>query len=114
MASWSRWAVAGDARRGGPPTGRPTVVEPRGRRINPKVLTTWPRRPRASRAPHSGASGAQSFTLSLDGTSTPWLAWLAPVCWVVGVLLLFATMHLARGLGRLHGLIAKHLLVRLD
>ncbi len=106
--------MAGDARRGGPPTGPPTVVEPRGRRINPKVLTTWPCRPRASRAPHSGAPGALSFTLSLDGTTTLWLPWLAPVCCVVGVLLLFATMHLARGLGRLHGLIAKHLLVRLD
>jgi len=29
------------------------------------------------------------------------------------VLLLFATLHLARGIGRLHGMMAKHLLVRL-
>ena len=28
-------------------------------------------------------------------------------------LLLFATLHLARGIGRLHGAVAKHLLVRL-
>jgi hypothetical protein len=28
------------------------------------------------------------------------------------VLLLFATLHLARGIGRLHGLFAKHLLVK--
>jgi hypothetical protein len=30
---------------------------------------------------------------------------------VFGVLLLFATLHLARGLGRLHGWFAKHMLV---
>jgi uncharacterized membrane protein len=30
---------------------------------------------------------------------------------VLGVLLLFATLHLARGLGRVHGCIAKHMLV---
>jgi hypothetical protein len=31
---------------------------------------------------------------------------------LLGVLLLFATLHLARGLGRLHGHVARHLLVR--
>jgi hypothetical protein len=31
---------------------------------------------------------------------------------VLGMLLLFATLHLARGLGHLHGLLAKHLLVQ--
>ncbi|MBQ4853268.1 sensor domain-containing protein [Rhodanobacter sp. B2A1Ga4] len=30
---------------------------------------------------------------------------------VIGIVLLFATLHLARGLGRLHGLVAKHMLV---
>jgi hypothetical protein len=30
----------------------------------------------------------------------------------LGVLLLFATLHLARGLGRMHGHVARHLLVR--
>lgn len=39
----------------------------------------------------------------------PWL--LALVC-LAGVALLFATLHLARGIGRLHGLLAKHLLVK--
>lgn len=39
----------------------------------------------------------------------PWLVVLTPV---VGVLLLFATLHLARGVGRFHGWLAKHLLVR--
>ena len=39
----------------------------------------------------------------------PWL--LVLVC-LAGVALLFATLHLARGIGRLHGLLAKHLLVK--
>ena len=38
--------------------------------------------------------------------------WVLPVLSVVGVLLLFATLHLARGVGRLHGQFAKHLLVK--
>ncbi|MCW4453333.1 sensor domain-containing protein [Flavobacterium sp. MXW15] len=39
--------------------------------------------------------------------------WLTPVMAVLGVILLFVTLHLARGIGRLHGMMAKHLLVRL-
>jgi len=39
--------------------------------------------------------------------------WVTPLLAMVGVLLLFATLHLARGIGRLHGMMAKHLLVRL-
>ena len=38
--------------------------------------------------------------------------WLLPLASVAGILLLFATLHLARGIGKLHGLLAKHLLVR--
>ena len=38
--------------------------------------------------------------------------WLLPLVSIAGVLLLFATLHLARGIGKLHGLLAKHLLVR--
>ena len=41
--------------------------------------------------------------------------WLAPFAWIlipIGVLLLFVTLHLARGIGRLHGLLAKQMLVR--
>jgi uncharacterized membrane protein len=38
--------------------------------------------------------------------------WQLPLLFVVGVLLLFGTLHLARGIGRLHGLFAKHLLVK--
>ncbi len=36
-----------------------------------------------------------------------------PVLVVIGVVLLFATLRLARGIGRLHGTMAEHLLVRL-
>jgi len=38
--------------------------------------------------------------------------WLAPVIVALGVVLLFATLHVVRGVGKVHGLIAKHLLVR--
>lgn len=38
--------------------------------------------------------------------------WLLPLLSIAGVVLLFATLHLARGIGKLHGLLAKHLLVR--
>jgi hypothetical protein len=46
----------------------------------------------------------------IDGVQfdSPWYTWLlAPV----GVLLFFGTLHLARGVGQLHGQLAKHLLV---
>lgn len=35
-----------------------------------------------------------------------------PLLFVAGVVLLFATLHLVRGIGRLHGQFAKHLLVK--
>jgi len=38
--------------------------------------------------------------------------WEYPVIFAFGVLLLFGTMHLARGVGKLHGLFAKHPLVK--
>jgi EamA domain-containing membrane protein RarD len=44
------------------------------------------------------------------GTSLGYF-WL-PLTLVVGVLLLFLTLHLARGIGYLHGQFAKHLLVK--
>jgi len=34
-----------------------------------------------------------------------------PLTFVVGIVVLFATLHLARGIGRMHGTIAKNLLV---
>jgi hypothetical protein len=47
----------------------------------------------------------------IDGVrmESPWYTWLlAPV----GVMLFFGTLHLARGIGQLHGQLAKHMLVR--
>jgi len=38
--------------------------------------------------------------------------WLAPLLFPVGVLLLFAYLHAARGIGKLHGQLAKHMLVK--
>jgi len=38
--------------------------------------------------------------------------WEFPICFVFGVALLFGTMHLMRGIGYLHGQLAKHLLVK--
>lgn len=38
--------------------------------------------------------------------------WLLPLVSVAGILLLFATLHLARGIGKFHGWLAKQLLVR--
>ena len=49
---------------------------------------------------------------SLDGVViTPDSPWLWPLCFVAGVLLLFATLHLARLIGRMHGKLAKAMLV---
>ena len=38
--------------------------------------------------------------------------WLLPLVAAIGALLLFVTLHVARGIGRVHGLLAKHLLVK--
>ncbi|GAB2609953.1 sensor domain-containing protein [Novilysobacter erysipheiresistens] len=52
--------------------------------------------------------------LGWDGVqaSTSLQAWQLPLALVSGVLLLFATLHLVRGIGHLHGQLAKHLLVK--
>jgi uncharacterized membrane protein len=39
-------------------------------------------------------------------------AWALPLLFVAGILLLFGTLHLARGIGYLHGQLAKRLLVK--
>jgi len=46
------------------------------------------------------------------GISTSLEVWALPLLFVGGILLLFATLHIARGIGHLHGLFAKNLLVR--
>jgi len=38
--------------------------------------------------------------------------WQLPIVFVGGVILLFATLHMVRGIGRMHGQLAKHLLVK--
>jgi len=49
-----------------------------------------------------------------DGSEVLWSApvWAMPLVFVGGVLLLFAMLHIARGIGHLHGQLAKHLLVK--
>lgn len=56
--------------------------------------------------------GIPGITLSLAGGSS-WDAplWLSPVFVCAGIALLFATLHLARGIGYLHGRFARALLV---
>ncbi|MEO6137877.1 MAG: sensor domain-containing protein [Luteimonas sp.] len=46
------------------------------------------------------------------GLSVQQNPWLWPVVMATGVLLLFATLHIARFIGRMHGQFAKHLLVK--
>ena len=64
-------------------------------------------------APIGYLFAGEHYAFTIDGynviASAPWLL---PLICVAGVLLLFATLHLARGIGKLHGLLAKHLLVR--
>jgi hypothetical protein len=58
------------------------------------------------------------FVQAFGGTALWWFGteyvlplWTAPLTIAFGLLLLVATMHLARGVGRLHASLAKHLLV---
>ncbi len=50
----------------------------------------------------------------VDGDVLYWAApdWTLPLLFVAGILLLFGMLHLARGIGSLHGQLAKSLLVR--
>ncbi len=63
----------------------------------------------------TGNMDVGSWTLlNLDGGTfnTSLEAWQTPFLLVAGVLLLFVTLHIARGIGSLHGQLAKHLLVK--
>lgn len=51
-------------------------------------------------------------TLDWDGGSQMAPGFAMPLLTVVGVFLLFATLHLARGVGKFHAQFAKHLLVK--
>jgi uncharacterized membrane protein len=52
--------------------------------------------------------------LNIDGNTlnTSLQGWETPFLLIAGVLLLFVTMHIARGIGHMHGQLAKHLLVK--
>jgi len=55
------------------------------------------------------ALGWIGFSSTVDVTGGPYSL---PFVFVGGIVLLFGTLHLARGIGQLHGHLAKHLLVR--
>ena len=57
-------------------------------------------------------SGAIEGGLMLDGEPVIAPLLLAPLTFLLGVVLLFSMLHLARGIGRLQGNLAKHLLVK--
>ena len=54
----------------------------------------------------------QYVSLDFGGNSVGPLPWAWPLVFLGGVLLLFATLHVARGVAHLHGQLAKHLLVK--
>ena len=56
------------------------------------------------------SSGSDLVMVGINGV--PLEGWELGLMLVAGVLLLFATLHLARAIGRGHGLLAKHLLVK--
>ena len=56
--------------------------------------------------------GWQVLRFGDDVVGTSLHGWELPLVFAAGIVLLFATLHLARGIGRLHGLLAKHLLVK--
>ncbi len=62
--------------------------------------------------PHAAVDGWQLLNYG-DGTlATSLPVWGLPLVFVAGLLMLFVTLHLARLVGRFHGWLAKHLLVR--
>src|SRR3970040_530000 len=56
--------------------------------------------------------GWQLLTFNGQTLTTSVQPWVLPLLFVAGVLLLFVTLHIARGIGKLHGQFAKHLLVK--
>jgi len=60
---------------------------------------------------HMGAFGG-NVGFYLDGEPVLQPLLIAPLAFVIGVVILFSMLHLARGIGRMQGGIAKHLLVK--
>lgn len=56
--------------------------------------------------------GIAEWNVQIGGVDVEQMPWLTPLLALLGVALLFATLHLARGIGKLHGQFAKHLLVK--
>lgn len=56
--------------------------------------------------------GWQLLNISDHVVTTSIQLWALPLLFVSGFVLLFVTLHVARGIGKLHGLFAKHLLVK--
>ncbi len=56
--------------------------------------------------------GWQLLTVNGQTLGTSAEPWALPLLFVAGFLLLFVTLHIARGIGKLHGQFAKHLLVK--
>jgi hypothetical protein len=52
------------------------------------------------------------FDIDIASYAHPSTPYLVPFLLPMGILLLFATLHLARGIGKLHAQLAKHLLVK--
>jgi uncharacterized membrane protein len=64
-------------------------------------------------APFVKAFGFNVINMDIDGFSYYGPGWAGTIALcLVGIVLLFASLHLVRGMGRLHGQIAKHLLVQ--
>ncbi len=56
--------------------------------------------------------GWRLLSIDNDVISTSLEPWALPLLFVAGFVMLFVTLHIARGLGMLHGMFAKHLLVK--
>ena len=65
-------------------------------------------------APFLHVFGFGDGIVMMDGSEVLWSApiWSMPLIFAAGVLLLFVMLHIARGIGHLHGQLAKHLLVK--
>lgn len=57
-------------------------------------------------------SGITTFGIPADEIHSDMPTWMLPFAFALGVLLLTAVMHLAKGVGMMHGHLAKALLVR--
>lgn len=64
----------------------------------------------ATHLAYESCVGAPDWVCALSAWSTSWPG-VAVWC-VLGILLLFAMLHLVRGIGHVHGALAKHLLVK--